>query len=201
MNKTEVQATVKLGGKRERTRARLIEAMLELAAEKGLAAASLDAIAARAGMTKGAIYSNFASRSALLIEARATRGLNLVPPSIPGGSFADHMRDIAEQLLVILARAPAEARLIGEYHLQALTDPELHAQVEADYGRVLGQAGRKISRGFGEVLTMPPETMTIAIQSLALGFLHQSLLTPRTVTREVALAAFEALAKGAVREG
>jgi AcrR family transcriptional regulator len=201
MTESGARSTPKVGGKRQRTRARLIEATLELAAEKGLAAASLDAIAARAGMTKGAIYSNFANRSELLVKARAARGLNLVAPSIPGGSFADHLRDIAEQLLAILARAPADARLIGEYHLLALTDPELHAQVEADYARTFGQAGRKLARGFGAVLTMPPEALAVAIQSLALGFLHQSLLTPRAVTREVVLAAFEALAKGAVREG
>ena len=57
------------GGKRERTRAALVAAALAIVREKGFAAASLDEIAARAGMTKGAIHSNFAGKAVLLLAA------------------------------------------------------------------------------------------------------------------------------------
>ena len=55
--------------KRQRTRARLIEATLALVNARGFAAASLDDIAARAGVTKGAIYSNYRSKGELLWDA------------------------------------------------------------------------------------------------------------------------------------
>ena len=54
-------------GKRERTRRKLIETTLALVAERGFASVSLAEIAARAGMTTGAIYSNFGSKDDLML--------------------------------------------------------------------------------------------------------------------------------------
>jgi AcrR family transcriptional regulator len=48
------------------TRQRLLEAVGELRAERGWAACSLQAVARRAGLTTGAVYSTFGSRGALL---------------------------------------------------------------------------------------------------------------------------------------
>ena len=54
------------GGKRQRTRAALVEATLAIIAEQGFAAVTLDGVAARAGVTKGAIYSNYRGKGELL---------------------------------------------------------------------------------------------------------------------------------------
>ena len=51
---------------RVETRERLLEAVGELRAERGWAACSLQAVARRAGLTTGAVYSTFGSRGALL---------------------------------------------------------------------------------------------------------------------------------------
>lgn len=48
------------------TRERLLEAVGELQAERGWTACSLQAVARRAGLTTGAVYSTFGSRGALL---------------------------------------------------------------------------------------------------------------------------------------
>ncbi|MCP2335558.1 TetR/AcrR family transcriptional regulator [Actinomadura rupiterrae] len=53
--------------KRERTRAALLEAAERLWAEHGIHGASLDDVAAAAGLTKGAVYSNFAGKTDLLL--------------------------------------------------------------------------------------------------------------------------------------
>ena len=63
--------------RRARTRAALLDAAERLWAERGIRGASLDEIAARAGLTKGAVYSNFASKAELVLEstdATADRG-------------------------------------------------------------------------------------------------------------------------------
>ena len=57
---------------REATRARLIEAARAAFAEHGYAGASLETIAASAGFSKGAVYSNFASKEALGIAVLET---------------------------------------------------------------------------------------------------------------------------------
>lgn len=58
---------------REHTRQRLLGAALDVFLEKGFAASSVEDIAARAGFTRGALYSNFADKDALflaLVDAR-----------------------------------------------------------------------------------------------------------------------------------
>ena len=53
------------GDKRDRTRAALLEAARALVREKGHARTTLEEVAARAGMTTGAIYGNFRNRDEL----------------------------------------------------------------------------------------------------------------------------------------
>ena len=50
------------GDKRARTRARLVQAAAAAIGEKGFERTSLEDVAQRAGMTRGAIYGNFDSR-------------------------------------------------------------------------------------------------------------------------------------------
>src|SRR4029434_11242634 len=52
---------------RDATRERLFEAAAQVFAERGIGAASIEAIAAAAGFTRGAVYSNFASKDELII--------------------------------------------------------------------------------------------------------------------------------------
>ncbi|TDC59773.1 TetR/AcrR family transcriptional regulator, partial [Actinomadura sp. GC306] len=52
--------------RREQTRSALLGAAERLWAERGIHGASLDDIAAAAGLTKGAVYSNFAGKTDLL---------------------------------------------------------------------------------------------------------------------------------------
>jgi AcrR family transcriptional regulator len=53
---------------RDQTTQRLLEAAQKLIAKKGLSAASVEDIAAAAGYTRGAFYSNFSSKGDLFIE-------------------------------------------------------------------------------------------------------------------------------------
>ncbi len=74
----------KNGGKRDRTRALLIEAAATVIGEKGFDRASLEEIAARAGMTRGAIYGNFKDKEELFLALVQTRWKPIVPPLKPG---------------------------------------------------------------------------------------------------------------------
>lgn len=197
MGRMTTKATAKpRGDKRERTRARLIEATLEVAAERGLAGATLDAIAARAGMTKGAIYSNFANRADLLVAARASKSIALV--SLDEARPAPLMA-LADQLVAAIERARPEARFLGEYLAHAIANPELGKRVTADYERQFGLVGEAVAKAYGDGLGVPAKQLPVIVQSLSLGFLYQSLLTPKAVTREVVMSAFKLLARGVSR--
>src|ERR1700733_2897411 len=113
------------GGKRERTRAALVEAALEVVASRGFAAASLDEIAAKAGMTKGAIYSNFSSKAELLLAAMSAKGLTLSSSRPTELTVAEELDAMAGDLAATIRRARGEEAFLAEFQLHALTDPEL----------------------------------------------------------------------------
>jgi len=57
---------------RENTRARLLEAATQVFAEVGLEGATVEAVCERAGFTRGAFYSNFASKDELFLMLAAS---------------------------------------------------------------------------------------------------------------------------------
>ena len=63
---------------RSEVRRRLLDAALEVFAEHGFDTANLDQVAAAAGLTKGAIYSNFAGKDDLFYAMMSEQVLALV---------------------------------------------------------------------------------------------------------------------------
>src|SRR3954469_8864602 len=80
------------GDKRERTRAALLEAARALIREKGYERTTLEEVAARAGMTTGAIYGNFKNRDDLFIALGQKYWAPIRPKIAPGATFAEAMR-------------------------------------------------------------------------------------------------------------
>ena len=79
-------------GKRSRTRMKLIDAAAAVIGEKGFDRASLEEIAARAGMTRGAVYGNFKNKDELFLALIATVWKPIMPPLKPGASLKRQMR-------------------------------------------------------------------------------------------------------------
>jgi AcrR family transcriptional regulator len=69
---------------RQEVRRRLLDAALEVFAEQGFDTANLDQVAAAAGLTKGAIYSNFTGKDdlfyAMMAEQVLARVESIRPP-------------------------------------------------------------------------------------------------------------------------
>src|SRR5215831_13772540 len=69
---------------------KVIHAALELVAERGMEATSMDAIAARSGVSKATIYKHWADKDALLLEVIASiHGLHTRPKFDSGNTRAD----------------------------------------------------------------------------------------------------------------
>ena len=84
------------GGKRGRTREKLISAAAAIIGEKGYDRASLEEIAARAGMTRGAVYGNFKNKEELFLALIASRWKPIVPPLKPGASLKEQLHILGE---------------------------------------------------------------------------------------------------------
>lgn len=186
----------KVGGKRERTRAALIAATLEVAKEKGFAATSLDEIAARAGMTKGAIYSNFAGKSELLLAAMFSKDFS-IPPSAPLEAPApDQVRGMAQGLVEMIERTRGEERFLAEFEFYAITDPEMRKAFADFYTEGFGFTAEYLAKVEGLGDAMSARDLAVALQCLAVGFVVQSFITPEEVTPGVIEKTLETLARG-----
>jgi AcrR family transcriptional regulator len=198
---TPLKRTRKSGGKRERTRGALIAAALEIVEETGFAAASLDAIAARAGMTKGAVYSNFASKAELLLAAASARGLAMRPfDPWAGPSFADGLEALARELVVTIRRAKGGAKFAAEFQVYALSDPELRAGLAATYEQNFAAVAERLDRFADLKPGVSPRELAVGLQAVSLGLMMQSFVTPHDVSKAVILATLKAFAEGVVGE-
>lgn len=187
------------GPKRGRTKAALIEAFWSIVDEDGFAAATLDAVARRAGMSRGAIYSNFASRADLLLAAASERGLKIDRNFSEPGTLDEQLRRFARSLAEALPNAPGTQRWHAELLLHIATQPALRAHVAAGFTALFQAMGAQLERQHRDELTLPAGTLALAIQSMSMGLVYQAILSPDAVTEAAVLDAFAALAKGAVR--
>ena len=184
------------GDKRERTRAALLEAARQLIREKGHEAATLEAIAERAGMSTGAIYGNFKNREDLFIALAQAYWRPVRPKVKAGANFGDVMRAIADATIaaiqdrqsVVIGRLTGMAYAIGNEEMRQ---------------RVL--AVTRDSYDFGEdwlrsvvppdQLPMPAGQLVRVLHAMIEGLTFQRLLTPELMSDEVIRAAFGALAR------
>ena len=188
-----------VGRTRQRTRARLIEATLALVGARGFAAVSLDEIADRAGVTKGAIYSNYRGKGELLWDAARGKQLVLRPQLAPGASARELAEELARGVMALIPQAAREAEFHRELAAYVRTDRDLQVREAAEQTALLDEWARQIDAAFGGRLAIPARQMVLASQALSRGFLAQAALTPAEVTHEVVAATFLALIEGATR--
>ncbi|MFF3510608.1 TetR/AcrR family transcriptional regulator [Streptomyces sp. NPDC002573] len=106
-------------GRRAATRQKLYEAAVTLIAEQGFSATTVDEIAERAGVAKGTVYYNFASKS-VLFEELLRHGVGLLTASLreaaeqtalAGGTKVDALDAMIRAGLGFIARYPAFTQL------------------------------------------------------------------------------------------
>ncbi len=181
---------------RARTRAALIDAAVALIGEKGFRGATVEEIAERAGKSKGAVYSNFASKEALFLAVVGSMNLSLEPKLARGMSLRAVLRAIGEAAVALRPKLTAHAAFMAEYKLYALTHAEMKSQLAQSYSEPFQQIAKAFAEKFRQdELPFPADRMPVVIQALALGFIEQSFLTPGLVTDTLIIQTFEALAQ------
>lgn len=134
--------------RRAQTRRRMLEAALEVFADVGFGRARIEDVAARAGFTRGAFYSNFSSLDELFLALYAERAAHLVAAAEEGLRVA--VRDLGEGadpspaavVEHVLAALPADRRWFlvhSEFTAHALRHPPLAAAL-AQQRRALREA-------------------------------------------------------------
>jgi AcrR family transcriptional regulator len=128
----------------ERVTEAVLSAVLELVTEQGMAAVTMDAVAARAGVSKPAIYRRWPAKHDLVIAAAESR--------IGVLTVAD-MGDFRAELRAVLAARVESYRLPGTSRLMAgmITAVEEGGDVNGAYrgyvSRIMGETRKILARG------------------------------------------------------
>jgi AcrR family transcriptional regulator len=183
------------GDKRQRTRSRLIDAATEVIREKGYDKTTLEEVARRAGMTRGAIYNNFQDKEDLYLAVIETRWEPIVPQFKPGATFKAQMHILGEA--VVAAASARRSQAVGalSFQLYALTHEAMRARMVKTDAEIYRWAAEELVQFIpARELPLPPEEFVKVLHALTDGLLALKYLTPELITDELIIAAFESLA-------
>ncbi len=174
--------------RRAKTRERLLDAAADVFNRLGYHGASLEAVAEAAGYTKGAVYSNFASKAELFAALAERRGASANPEptwqaflEMPIGDFIDGM---GEMLRSQAARDETWDVLTIELWLAAMRDPSLRSVVAHDYRQMREEFGPVIERKLAEEGITTPFTaaeLGSLVSAVGSGLILQYYLEPDAV--------------------
>ncbi|MBX9427104.1 MULTISPECIES: TetR/AcrR family transcriptional regulator [Streptomyces] len=174
--------------RRPRTRAALLKAALETFAEHGFHATTIEQICERAGYTRGAYYSNFASKEELflaLFDEHSDRTVRRLAEAIDALSVEEYT---LTRLAELAARVEPDERdwylVTTEFTLHAIRDPQaawvlarhderLRAEIARGLTLVLRRAGRE--------LTVDADRFARLLIALREGGLAQSYVEPEVL--------------------
>jgi AcrR family transcriptional regulator len=194
--------------RRARTRERLLDAAADVFNRLGYHGASLEAVAEAAGYTKGAVYSNFASKAELFVALAERRGVSSGLEETTKAFLAMPMRDfidgMGEMLRDQAAREEAWDVLTVELWLAAMRDPSLRTVVAHDYREMREELGPLIERKLAEEgITTPFSAAELGslVSALGSGLILQYYLEPEAVDPDLLSRALRRLLGLPQREG
>jgi AcrR family transcriptional regulator len=176
--------------RKARTRDELVAAARRVFLERGYHAATLEAVAAEAGYSTGAVYSTFAGKAdlflAVLDDHLGERARQMEEATAEAGSLAEHAELLARQFAA--RRDPGWPALVIEFWAHAARDPQLR-EAFADRHEVLKRAiARTLAATLertGERLTLDPEDVASAAAALANGLTLERLARPDAMSDEL----------------
>jgi AcrR family transcriptional regulator len=178
-----------------RTRAQLIETAREMFLRDGYFATSLDKVADAAGYSKGAVYSNFASKDELclaVLDALLTERAGEIALAVAGRKrFAGKLAAFENWATHALGDE-GWITLEIEFASQARANPELRTAFAERAGAIRSAIALMLKAGAQEAggqLPLPAEELATTVLSVGLGLAVQRAFDPavsvRTLTNTI----------------
>ena len=176
--------------RRAMTREHLLQAAAVVFARDGFHGASLDDVAATAGFTKGAVYSNFKSKEDLflaVLDERIERQLAAVTGVVGDGTRPQEVTQPAIHELIDEMWSEAGSALALEFLVYATRHP--------DARRKLADLQRRLQATIADLIVddnarngleprFPPEVMALVSHALFEGLTLCRLVDPTSITRD-----------------
>lgn len=195
-----VQEPVRSTKRRAETRRKLVAAAYEVFAERGIRDTPVEAICERAGFTRGAFYSNFATKEDLFLalwqeqlQTRIDRLQAIVEDTLArrgGDSVADAAsvrESLAEMARAFMEPLTGDAdwyMLATEFRAHVLRLPDLRGRVlaaEEELNQGLARALGTMLDGFGMTLSVPEDDMVLVIVAVYEMAIQRAVLAGGTL--------------------
>jgi len=187
---SETTATTPRG--REATRQRLLDAATEVFAEVGLDATSVESVCERAGFTRGAFYSNFASKEEMFLELAASVARSRVSDvearvaELAGEGTLDATPATAVALVERVLDLPGDDRLgvllMSEIRIHALRNPamaEAFLEQDQELSRNIARMIGDIARASGLRLALPQDQVAQLLLLVWEGTMTRAVMAGR----------------------
>jgi AcrR family transcriptional regulator len=178
--------------KKAQTRERLIEAAAQVFARKGFAATSVDEVAETAGLTKGAVYSNFDSKEELVravLEERLQMRLYGIPDTVPrqGGTIEEDAARASEQMGVVFSQERDAFLLAIEFAVYAVRNPDFRDDFTTHHREAIRNMTRLIEERLGTEfdLQVPVSELASLFNAVGNGIALERLMNPGSVSDEL----------------
>ncbi|MEM5293138.1 TetR/AcrR family transcriptional regulator [Burkholderia sp. JPY481] len=177
---------------KDQTRGRLLDAAQATFMKKGFVAASVEDIAAAAGYTRGAFYSNFRSKTELFLELlrrdheAMQAGLHAI---FENAASREEMEERVLRYYSSLHRENKCFLLWVEAKLLAVRDGRFRLRFNAFMHEKIEQLSayvREFSARVGTPMSMPPEQLAIGLMGLCDGVQFFYTVDPQNVPTEMA---------------
>jgi AcrR family transcriptional regulator len=182
------QAPLTRAESRELTRARLLDAAATVFARRGYRGAAVEEIAAEAGYTIGALYSNFSGKEELLLAFLEQRiaevGERIVTAAQAEEQPVDKLRAGAAEWMAFLDDEPELYALMIEFWTIWVRDDALRPRHAERFAAVRGFIGGLIAEKaeeLGVAMKLPPDQIGAAVLALADGLALQHLADPKAL--------------------
>jgi AcrR family transcriptional regulator len=184
--------------KKAQTRGRLIDAAAVVFARQGYLATSVDDVAQAAGLTKGAVYSNFASKDELfeaVLEERLARRMFAIAETVGTGTVEEEAASASRQMSELLLEEHDLFLLSLEFSIHAIRNPRLRQLLlpRLEGGREI--AAEQITKRWAD-LPLPLGDLLTIIFSLVDGVTIAKLLRPEDVPDDLLGTAIALLFEG-----
>jgi AcrR family transcriptional regulator len=193
---------------RQETRRAVLDAAARAFARRGFHGASVDAVAAEAGLSTGAVYSNFRSKEELFLtlyeERIAARARDLRQAVEERGGGAPGLAAAAADATELLHRDRDWFLLYLEFALHAARDARFRRRFRALRDHGLDELAAGIEAGLrhaGAEASVAPEQLARAVRATALGLALEHLLGEAEAGDRALAVALGLLFGGAVRSG
>ncbi|MHB1517161.1 MAG: TetR/AcrR family transcriptional regulator [Acidimicrobiales bacterium] len=168
----------------------------------------MEEVAEEAGFSKGAVYSNFATKEELfltLFEERTEQKLKLIDDVVSRAeSLEGRAHEGGERLATVIERNRDWCLLFMEFWASAVRDPAIRRKFAAHYDAMRSRVAAVVemqAQELGVTLSMPAADVATGLIALGEGFVLQKLADPGHFPQEFGSSMLEMFFTGALAAG